>query len=68
MLAHKTSKAGVNALTQSVANGNAKYGIRSNAIKPGLMDTPMAVDALSDARFRTGVILPVDSGQAARIG
>lgn len=108
MLAYKTSKAGVNALTQSVANGNAKHGIRANAIMPGLMDTPMAVDALAsalgversevadrraeqvplggrqgtawdvanaalflasdEARFITGVILPVDGGQAARIG
>ena len=49
MLAYKTSKAGVNALTQAVANGNAKHGIRCNAIMPGLMDTPMAVDALAEA-------------------
>ncbi len=108
MLAYKTSKAGVNALTQSVANGNAKHGIRCNAIMPGLMDTPMAVDALAEAlgvdrtmvaerraaevplggrqgsawdvanaalflasdeaSFITGVVLPVDGGQAARIG
>ncbi len=108
MLAYKTSKAGVNALTQAVANGNAKHGIRANAIMPGLMDTPMAVDALADAlgvdraqvaerraeqvplgqrqgtawdvanaalflasdeaQFITGVILPVDGGQAARVG
>lgn len=108
MLAYKTSKAGVNALTQAVANGNAKHSIRANAIMPGLMDTPMAVDALAEAlgidraqvaerraeqvplgqrqgtawdvanaalflasdeaQFITGVILPVDGGQAARIG
>ena len=108
MLAYKTSKAGVNALTQSVANGNAKHDIRCNAIMPGLMDTPMAVDSLAstlgvdraqvadrraeqvplggrqgtawdvanaalflasdEAQFITGVILPVDGGQAARVG
>lgn len=108
MLAYKTSKAGLNALTQSVANGNAKHGIRANAIMPGLMDTPMAVDAVAEALgvdretvaeqraamvplrqrqgtawdvanaalflasdeagFITGVILPVDGGQAARVG
>ena len=108
MLAYKTSKAGVNALTQAVANGNAKHGIRANAIMPGLMDTPMAVDALAEslgvdrelvaerraaqvplgqrqgsawdvahaalflasdeAGFITGVVLPVDGGQAARVG
>ena len=108
MLAYKTSKAGVNALTQAVANGNAKHGIRCNAIMPGLMDTPMAVDALAEALgversavadrraeqvplrqrqgtsqdvanaalflasdeagFITGVVLPVDGGQSARVG
>jgi NAD(P)-dependent dehydrogenase (short-subunit alcohol dehydrogenase family) len=43
MLAYKTSKAGVNSLTQSLAGANAKHGIRVNAIMPGLMDTPMAI-------------------------
>ena len=45
MLAYKVSKAGVNALTQQMAAGNARYGIRCNAILPGLMNTPMAIDA-----------------------
>ena len=108
MLAYKTSKAGVNALTHSLALGNAKYGIRVNAILPGLMETPMAIEgnvkarrldrervieernaqvplgrkmgsawdvahaalflASDEARFITGVLLPVDGGQSARIG
>lgn len=108
LLAYKTSKAGVNALTHAVAMGNAKHGIRANAIMPGLMDTPMAVDDLAraldvdramvaerraeqvplgqrqgtawdvanaalflaseEAQFITGVALPVDGGQSARIG
>lgn len=108
MLAYKTSKAGVNALTHALALGNAKYGIRVNAIMPGLMNTPMAIEgnvralgierdevvrrrdaqvplgakmgtawdvahaalflASEEARFITGAILPVDGGQAARIG
>jgi NAD(P)-dependent dehydrogenase (short-subunit alcohol dehydrogenase family) len=108
LLAYKTSKAAVNALTHALAMGNADHGIRANAIMPGLMDTPMAVDALADAlgvdrsmvaerrneqvplgrrqgtawdvanaalflasdeaRFITGVVLPVDGGQSARIG
>jgi NAD(P)-dependent dehydrogenase (short-subunit alcohol dehydrogenase family) len=108
IVAYKTSKAGVNAYTQSLAIGNAKYGIRVNAIMPGLIDTPMAVEGISAARgvprddlirernaavplrqkmgsawdvanaalflasdeasFITGVLLPVDGGQSARIG
>jgi NAD(P)-dependent dehydrogenase (short-subunit alcohol dehydrogenase family) len=108
IVAYKTSKAGVNAYTQSLAIGNAKYGIRANVIMPGLMDTPMAIEGISEARgvpkqelirqrnaavplggrmgtawdvawaavflasdeakFVTGVALPVDGGQSARIG
>jgi NAD(P)-dependent dehydrogenase (short-subunit alcohol dehydrogenase family) len=108
MLAYKTSKAGVNALTHSLALGNAEYGIRVNAILPGLMNTPMAIEgnvralgrskeevirardaqvplghkmgtawdvayaalflASDEAKFITGVLLPVDGGQSARIG
>jgi NAD(P)-dependent dehydrogenase (short-subunit alcohol dehydrogenase family) len=45
LTAYKLSKAGVNALTQNLAVTNAKYGVRVNAIMPGFIDTPMAVDA-----------------------
>jgi len=108
LLAYKTSKAGVNALTHSLAIGNARHGIRVNAILPGLMNTPMAIEGISrargiakellvrerdaqvplggkmgtawdvahaalflasdEAKFITGVMLPVDGGQSARIG
>jgi len=108
IVAYKTSKAGVNAYTQTLAIGNAKHGIRANVIMPGLMETPMAIEGISqgrgidkeslirernaqvplgrqmgtawdvahaalflasdDARFITGVALPVDGGQSARIG
>jgi len=107
LTAYKISKAGVNALTQTLAAAHARHGIRVNAIMPGLIDTPMAVDAaaravgrpreeLAEARrrhvplghqgtawdvahaalflasdeaaFITGVILPVDGGQAAMVG
>jgi NAD(P)-dependent dehydrogenase (short-subunit alcohol dehydrogenase family) len=50
MLAYKTSKAGVNALTHSIAMEYAKKGIRVNAIMPGLMKTPMAIEGISQAR------------------
>jgi NAD(P)-dependent dehydrogenase (short-subunit alcohol dehydrogenase family) len=108
IVAYKTSKAGVNAYTQALAIGNAKYGIRANVIMPGLMNTPMAIEGISEARgvpkeelirardaavplggkmgtawdvayaalflasdearFVTGVTLPVDGGQSARVG
>ncbi len=108
IVAYKTSKAGVNALTHQIASENARYNIRANAIMPGLMNTPMAIEGISratgipkdelitqrdarvplggkmgtawdvayaalflasdEAKFITGVILPVDGGQSARIG
>jgi NAD(P)-dependent dehydrogenase (short-subunit alcohol dehydrogenase family) len=107
-IAYEVSKAGVNRLTLSVATANAKYGVRCNAILPGLMDTPMAIVGISqsrgqtieatraarnarvplrgemgtgwdtahaalflasdEARFITGVLLPVDGGMSARVG
>jgi NAD(P)-dependent dehydrogenase (short-subunit alcohol dehydrogenase family) len=45
LTAYKISKAGMNALTHSLAIDHAARGIRVNAIMPGLLDTPMAVDA-----------------------
>ena len=50
LAAYKTSKAGVNALTQQIAAANARFGIRANVISPGLMDTPMAVEGNSAVR------------------
>jgi NAD(P)-dependent dehydrogenase (short-subunit alcohol dehydrogenase family) len=107
MLAYKVSKAGVNALTQQIAMANAKHGVRCNAILPGLMNTPMAIEAWvslgaereeivkardsqvplggkqgtawdvahaalflasDEAKFITGVLLPVDGGQSIKVG
>lgn len=107
-VAYKTSKAAVNAFTQHLAMANARYGVRANAVLPGLMDTPMAVSgraaaqgvstdeiraqrnrqvplggqmgtawdtahaslflASDEARFITGVLLPVDGGQTLKVG
>jgi NAD(P)-dependent dehydrogenase (short-subunit alcohol dehydrogenase family) len=47
-IAYEVSKAGVNRLTLSTASANAKYGVRANAIMPGLMDTPMAITGISE--------------------
>jgi NAD(P)-dependent dehydrogenase (short-subunit alcohol dehydrogenase family) len=107
-VAYKASKAALNAYTQTLAIGNAKYGIRANVIMPGLMNTPMAIEGIcaetgvgkadlialrdsmvplrgkmgdawdvayaalflasDEARFITGIALPVDGGQSARVG
>lgn len=50
MVAYRTSKAAVNAYTQSLATANARHGIRANAIMPGLMNTPMAIEGQSHLR------------------
>jgi NAD(P)-dependent dehydrogenase (short-subunit alcohol dehydrogenase family) len=108
LFAYKTSKAALNAFTHALAMANAKHGIRANAILPGLMNTPMAIESISqsrgvekdqlvrmrdamvplgakmgtawdvahaalflasdEAKFITGVLLPVDGGQSSRVG
>jgi NAD(P)-dependent dehydrogenase (short-subunit alcohol dehydrogenase family) len=47
MLAYSASKAGMNALTRSIAMQYAHQGIRANAIMPGLINTPMAIEGIS---------------------
>jgi len=104
--AYELSKAGVNKLTESIAAGYAQYDIRCNAILPGLMDTPMAVEGTAkatgmdttsvrekrdamvplgrrqgsgwdtayaalylvsdEAKFVTGVLMPVDGGMSVK--
>ena len=47
---YKVSKAGANAFTHSIAMSNAGFGVRANVVMPGLLDTPMAMEAHSAAR------------------
>lgn len=100
---YKTTKAAVIALTENLAGFNAEYNVRANVILPGLMNTPMAVEARvaagtpreeviasrnanvplgrtmgsgwdiayaslflhsDEAKFITGISLPVDGGRA----
>ncbi len=44
-VAYKTTKAAVIALTEQLAQRNARHGIRANVILPGLMNTPMAIES-----------------------
>lgn len=48
LAAYSVTKAGVNALTQAVAQQYAAQGIRCNAILPGLIETPM-ISSMSEA-------------------
>jgi NAD(P)-dependent dehydrogenase (short-subunit alcohol dehydrogenase family) len=49
-LTYKTSKGAVNTMTQHLAMENAIHGIRANAILPGLIDTPMAIERRAKER------------------
>ena len=42
---YKTTKAAVIALTENIAAANATYGVRANAILPGKINTPIAIEA-----------------------
>ena len=101
LIGYKSMKAALIALTQNLAAANASYHVRVNAVLPGLINTPMAIEARvaqgtsredvvasrdrriplgrkmgtawdvahaslflhsDEARFITGVALPVDGG------
>ena len=51
--AYEVSKAAVNRLTTSIAQSQARYGVRCNAVQPGLIDTPMAVAGIAGAQGRS---------------
>jgi NAD(P)-dependent dehydrogenase (short-subunit alcohol dehydrogenase family) len=44
-LGYKTMKTALIAMTQNLACAHADAGVRVNAVLPGLMDTPMAIEA-----------------------
>ncbi len=48
-VSYSATKGAVNQLTQSIAMEYAKKNIRANAILPGLMNTPMVVQSLTEA-------------------
>ncbi|WP_375001141.1 SDR family NAD(P)-dependent oxidoreductase [Aeromicrobium sp. CTD01-1L150] len=46
LIAYSTAKAGVNALSKSIASTHARFGIRSNVVMPGLIHTPLGVGSV----------------------
>jgi NAD(P)-dependent dehydrogenase (short-subunit alcohol dehydrogenase family) len=48
-IAYTTSKAAVHSMTRSLALEYAPHGVRVNCVAPGMMDTPMGVDAVARA-------------------
>ena len=47
LLAYSASKGGVNSLTRAMAMQYAHQGIRVNAVVPGLINTPMAIEGIA---------------------
>jgi NAD(P)-dependent dehydrogenase (short-subunit alcohol dehydrogenase family) len=68
MTAYEVSKAAVNRLTTVVAAGNAKHGVRCNAIMPGLMDTPMAITGIAAASGKTPEALRAERNARVPMG
>ena len=62
---YSATKAGVIALIQSLAVGQARYGIRANAIIPGWIETAMTARALQTEAFQTKVIKRIPSAAGA---
>jgi NAD(P)-dependent dehydrogenase (short-subunit alcohol dehydrogenase family) len=49
-------------MTEQLADMNAEYGIRANAILPGLMNTPMAIESrIKKGKSREEVIAERDA-------
>lgn len=67
-IAYKTSKAGVVAMMQNIARHQAKHNIRCNAILPGYMDTPMAIEAHVSKGERTREQIYSDRGSKVPLG
>jgi len=57
---YKATKSAMIAFTQQLAIQNAEFGIRANAILPGLMDTPMAVDTRARVSGRPRAVVAAE--------
>lgn len=66
-LSHYTaSKGGVVALTENMALDLAKKGINVNAIAPGVIETDMTKDMLSDEKTKAGLMARIPKGRVGK--
>ena len=66
-LSHYTaSKGGVVALTENMALDLAKKGINVNAVAPGVIETDMTKDMLSDEKTKTGLMTRIPKGRIGK--
>ena len=63
MCHYSASKAGVIGFSKSAAKDLAQFGIRCNAVLPGVIDTPMASNVPEEAKNGLVRLIPL-----ARIG
>ncbi|HET8591674.1 MAG TPA: SDR family oxidoreductase, partial [Nakamurella sp.] len=54
-LAYAVGKAGIDAMTRTLAVEWAPHGIRVNAVAPGYIETPMIARAMADGQFDMGI-------------
>ena len=68
-LPYASSKAGLVALSRGIARENAKFGIRSNVLSPGIVDVGMAAKQWreeNDYRMRAMRAIPLGRLQTAQ--
>ena len=64
LLGYKTMKAALIALTQNLAAAHAADGVRVNAVLPGLINTPMAIEARVAPGMSREAVTPAGPGPA----
>ena len=66
MLSYAASKAGLVALTRSIARAYAKDGVRAYVVAPGFVETEMAAASLRDPSERARAVAEIPIGELAR--
>lgn len=63
MAAYNTSKAAVHAIARSAAIDLGRYGIRVNAVAPGVVDTPIAAPIIHNPRLASAYLATIPLGR-----